>query len=77
MSPPLARVVGEQPAVGLEVRMEGEAQEPALAAVLHLARDVEEVARDQLVVLDDADGPGLLDDEQAAGPVTSVDDTDR
>ena len=59
----VAGVVDEQPVVGLEVRIERQPEETALAAVLDLAGDVHEEAGLEDPTLDHPDRPALLDDE--------------
>src|SRR5690606_25195018 len=57
-------VVHEEVPVGRVVRVECDAEQPALAAARHLGHDVQERRRQELAVLNDPDAPGLLDDEQ-------------
>src|SRR5436309_5703523 len=60
-----ARVVHVEEPVVLEVGVEGDAQQALLAAAaLDLRPDVEERGRLQGAALDQADAPGLLDDEE-------------
>jgi hypothetical protein len=47
--------------------VEGDGEQPLLAAAPDERRDVEERSRDRTSVLDDADGAALLDDVQPAG----------
>ena len=66
MFPREVGVVDEEAAVGGVVRMEGQAQETALAAAGDLGVDVEEGRGQERAPLHDPDGAGLLDDEDAA-----------
>jgi hypothetical protein len=56
--------------------VEGETQEPALAAAPDPRDDVEERSIDEGPGLDDPDPPGLLGDEDPTGPVARVGDVE-
>ena len=70
-------VVDEEARVGGVVRVERQAEQAALAAARDPIRDVEERRVEDRPVLDDPDPAALLDDEQAAAPVTGVGDIQR
>ena len=63
--------------VGLEVRVEGQAEQAALAPVFDLPGDVHEESRLQDPVLDHPDGAALLDDEQPVRAVAGAGDLGR
>jgi hypothetical protein len=68
-----ARVADEEAAVGRVLRVKRQAQQAALVVACverdHERRDVEEGRGEERAVLDDADAPGLFNDEQAPGVV--------
>src|SRR5262249_39130344 len=64
-------------AVAGVVGVEGDVEEPLLAAARHFRRDVEERVREQRAVLDDADPAGLLDDEDPRRVEPGRRDVDR
>ena len=67
-----ARVVHEEPAVLLELRMEREPQEALLAAEQHARRDVQKDRRRYGPGPEDLDDPALLDDEQASAAIVRI-----
>jgi hypothetical protein len=71
------RVVHEEPRVGREVGVEGEAQQALLATRCQSIGDVEERRRIQPPIGDDPDGAALLDHEDAPAPVAGRRDIDR
>ena len=68
----LAREVEVELAVGRERRMEGDAEQAALAARRESVVDVDEGRREQDAGLDDANLATLFDDEQAVRTVRRV-----
>src|SRR3954471_12784999 len=62
-------IMDEEPPVGSVVWIKRQAQHTLLAAVRHLAADVEEWSYQKSAVLDDANAAGLLDNEQPGGVV--------
>ena len=68
----VARVVDVQDVVGREARMEGDAEQTALAGLGDLVPDVHEIAGLQDAVVHDPDRAALLDDEQAIAAIAGV-----
>src|SRR5262249_59232737 len=66
-------VVQDEAAVRGVAGVEGEPEQPLLAAARDLGREVEEGRGRGRAAADDADPPGLLDDEQPPGRVAGRD----
>ncbi|HET9677033.1 MAG TPA: hypothetical protein VFP21_05970 [Solirubrobacterales bacterium] len=75
--PGLIRVIDVEPLAARVVRGEGDGQQPALAAVGHIAAQVEERLAQPVAVPQDRDPPRLLDDEEELGEAGRSGHVDR
>jgi hypothetical protein len=57
--------------------MEGEAEQPALPATADEVGDIQEGLGHNLTILNDADPPRLLDDEEVPAAITGIDYLNR